>query len=271
MTQVSKQESTTRSWGNVASEQGSAASLGVKVPLITLGFWVIKILSTGMGETAADYFDKRFNPIYSVLTAGVILAFALWKQFKAPTYEPKTYWFAVVMVSVFGTMVADAFHVALGVPYSISTPFFVIAVGVCLAWWYRVEGSLSIHTIVTPRRELFYWATVMATFALGTAAGDLTAMSLNWGFFTSGALFAVAFAIPVLAYKFFNMNEVLAFWMAYIITRPFGASFADWMGVPKERGGLAFGTGPVSIVLTVIIVVLVLRASGNASVEEPAH
>ena len=237
--------------------------LAVKVPLITLGFWVIKILSTGMGETAADYFDKRFNPIYSVLTAGVILAYALWKQLRAATYEPKTYWFAVVMVSVFGTMVADAFHVALGVPYAVSTPVFIVAVGSLLALWYRTEGSLSIHSIVTPRRELFYWATVMATFALGTAAGDLTAMSLNLGFFTSGVMFAIAFALPVIAYKFFKMNEVLAFWIAYIITRPFGASFADWMGVSKERGGLAFGTGPVSIVLTVLIAALVLRAPGN--------
>ena len=267
--QLSKTGST-RSWAAVVSEQGVASDLSVKVPLITLGFWVIKILSTGMGETAADYFDKRFNPIYSVLTAGVVLAFALWKQFKAPTYEPKAYWFAVVMVSVFGTMVADAFHVALGVPYAVSTPVFVVAVGVLLAWWYRVEGSLSIHSIVTPRRELFYWATVMATFALGTAAGDLTAMSLNLGFFTSGVMFAVAFAIPVIAYKFFGMNEVLAFWIAYIITRPFGASFADWMGVSKERGGLAYGTGPVSIVLTVIIVGLVFRASGNESQQASA-
>lgn len=270
MTQLSKPDSTTRSWGAVASEQGTALGRSVKVPLITLGFWVIKILSTGMGETAADYFDKRFNPIYSVLTAGVILAVALWKQFRAPKYEPKAYWFAVVMVSVFGTMVADAFHVALGVPYAVSTPVFIVTVGVLLAWWYRVEGSLSIHSIVTPRRELFYWATVMATFALGTAAGDLTAMSLNLGFFTSGVIFAVAFAIPVFAYKYLNMNEVLAFWIAYIITRPFGASFADWMGVSKERGGLAYGTGPVSIVLAVIIVVLVLRASGNESQESSA-
>ena len=231
----------------------------IKVPEVTALFWVIKVLSTGMGETAADYVDKRFNPIYAVLTAGVVLVFSLWRQFKAERYEPVPYWFAVVMVSVFGTMVADAAHVALGIPYAVSTSIFILVLAIIFLTWYRFEATLSIHSINTKRREFFYWSTVMTTFALGTAAGDLTAVTLNWGFFWSGVLFARAFAVPGIAYKWFGLPEVAAFWSAYIITRPFGASFADWMGVSKERGGLAWGTGVVTIGLAVIIVALIRR------------
>jgi uncharacterized membrane-anchored protein len=229
----------------------------VKVPEVTALFWVIKVLSTGMGETAADYVDKRFNPIYAVLTAGVILVFALWRQFKTERYEPVPYWFAVVMVSVFGTMVADAAHVALGIPYAVSTSIFILVLAMIFLTWYRFEATLSIHSINTVRRETFYWSTVMTTFALGTAAGDLTAVTLKWGFFWSGVLFAIAFVIPGIAYRWFRLSEVAAFWSAYIITRPLGASFADWMGVSRERGGLAWGTGIVTVGLTVIIVALI--------------
>jgi uncharacterized membrane-anchored protein len=235
------------------------ADLRIKVPEVTALFWVIKVLSTGMGETAADFVDKRFNPIYAVVIAGAILVLALWRQFTGKCYEPVPYWFAVVMVSVFGTMIADAAHVALGIPYAVSTSIFIFVLVVIFIIWYRFEGTLSIHSINTNRREFFYWSTVMTTFALGTAAGDLTAVTLNWGFFWSGILFAIAFAIPGIAYKWFGLPEVAAFWSAYIITRPFGASFADWMGVSKERGGLAWGTGCVTIGLTVIIVALIRR------------
>jgi len=235
------------------------SSSRIKVPEVTALFWVIKVLSTGMGETGADYVDKRFNPIYAVLTAGVILVFALWRQFKTESYAPVPYWFAVVMVSVFGTMVADAAHVALGIPYAVSTSIFILVLAMIFLTWYRFEGTLSIHSVNTKRREFFYWSTVMTTFALGTAAGDLTAVTLNWGFFWSGVLFALAFAVPGIAYKWFGLPEVAAFWSAYIITRPFGASFADWMGVSKERGGLAWGTGVVTIGLAVIILALIRR------------
>jgi len=231
----------------------------IKVPELTALFWVIKVLSTGMGETAADYVDKRFNPIYAVLTSGVVLVFVLWRQFKAACYDPVPYWFAVVMVSVFGTMVADAAHVALGIPYTVSTSIFILVLAIIFLTWYRFEGTLSIHSVNTKRREFFYWSTVMTTFALGTAAGDLTAVTLNWGFFWSGVLFALAFAIPGIAYKWFGLPEVAAFWSAYIITRPFGASFADWMGVSKERGGLAWGTGVVTIGLSLLIVVFIRK------------
>ena len=228
-----------------------------KVPEVTALFWVIKILSTGMGETGADYVDKKFNPIYPVTIAMIILALSLKWQFGKEKFVTATYWFAVVMVSVCGTMVADALHVALGVPYSISTPLFALALSLIFAGWWISEHTLSIHSITSPRREMFYWLTVITTFALGTAAGDLTAVTLHMGYLSSGIMFAALFLIPGVLYKFRGLTEVTAFWTAYIITRPFGASFADWMGVTKVRGGLDWGTGPVTIVLALIICILI--------------
>jgi uncharacterized membrane-anchored protein len=157
------------------------------------------------------------------------------------------------MVAVFGTMAADVTHVVLGIPYLVSTVFFAVALAVIFVVWYASEKTLSIHSINTPRREMFYWATVIATFALGTAAGDLTAVTRGLGYFSSGVLFAVLFAVPALAYRLFGLNEVVAFWFAYIITRPLGASFADWLGKPY-LGGLGLGDTQVSLVLTILII-----------------
>jgi uncharacterized membrane-anchored protein len=227
-----------------------------KVPEVTLIFWVTKILTTGMGETTSDFFNHKFDPKLTVAVSGLVLAGTIWVQFKASRYSAWIYWAAVVMVSVFGTMCADVLHVGFGIPYAVSTAFFAVALIAIFVLWYRVEGTLSIHSITTPRRELFYWLTVVTTFALGTATGDLTATTLKLGYFSSGVMFAVLFAVPAVAYKF-GLNGIFAFWFAYVVTRPFGASFADWMGVTKERGGLDWGTGPVSLVLFGIIVVLV--------------
>lgn len=235
-----------------------------KVPEITVLFWVIKVLSTGMGETTSDYFVKQFTPEIVVALAAVVLAVALVLQFLTSRYRPVQYWFAVVMVSVFGTMAADVLHIVLGVPYLVSTIFFAIALAVIFTLWFRVEHTLSIHSIVSARREVFYWATVLTTFALGTAAGDLTATSLGLGYFASGIVFAILIAIPAFAWRFARLNGVIAFWFAYILTRPLGASFADWVGVPHERGGLALGTGPVSLVLGAAILVLVAVLAGRA-------
>lgn len=240
--------------GRLAAAAGSAAA--AKVPQATLIFWVAKVLTTGMGETTSDFFNKSYDPKLMVVAAGLVLAGTLWAQFKAPRYSAWVYWAAVAMVSVFGTMCADVLHVALGVPYAVSTVFFAISLAAVFFLWFRVEGTLSIHSITTPRRELFYWLTVVTTFALGTAVGDLTATSLKLGYFSSGVLFAALFAVPAVAYKL-GLNSVVAFWFAYVATRPFGASFADWMGVPAQRGGLDWGTGPVSLALFGIIVVLV--------------
>ena len=158
------------------------------------------------------------------------------------------------MVAIFGTMVADAIHVALGMPYLTSTAGFAVVLGIIFAAWYGSEKTLSIQQINTARRECFYWATVMVTFALGTAAGDMTASTLGLGYFTSGLLFAVLFALPALVYWRSGGIAVGAFWLAYILTRPLGASFADWLGKARELGGVGIGTGPISLVLAMFIV-----------------
>jgi uncharacterized membrane-anchored protein len=225
-----------------------------KVPEVTAYFWVIKVLTTGMGETTSDYLAHRIGPIVAVGLAGVVLTAALVLQLSVRRYVAWIYWSAVVMVSVFGTMAADVLHVGLGVPYVVSTAFFVLALAAIFALWYASEKTLSIHSIFTWRREVFYWATVMATFALGTAAGDMTAVSMHLGYLASGVMFAVLMTVPALAYWRLGLNPVFAFWFAYVVTRPLGASFADWLGVSRVRGGLALGTGQVSLGLTVVIV-----------------
>jgi uncharacterized membrane-anchored protein len=161
------------------------------------------------------------------------------------------------MVGVFGTMAADVLHVGLGVPYIASTIFYAIVLAIVFRTWYLSEGTLSIHSITTRRRELFYWAAVLATFALGTAAGDLTAVTFGLGYFGSIFLFSAIVAIPAIGYFRFGMNSILAFWFAYVLTRPIGASVADWLAVSSARGGLALGTGPVSLVFALTIAALV--------------
>jgi len=225
-----------------------------KVPEVTVYFWIIKLLTTGMGETTSDYLVHRINPLIAVALGGAGLAAALVLQLRARRYVAWIYWLAVVMVAIFGTMAADALHVGFGVPYLDSAAFFASALAVIFVAWYACEKTLSIHSIDTRRRELFYWATVMATFALGTAAGDMTAFTLGLGFLASGVLFAVVIAIPALAYRLVGLNAIVAFWFAYIVTRPLGASFADWMGRSPSLGGLGLGTGPVSLVLALVII-----------------
>jgi uncharacterized membrane-anchored protein len=226
----------------------------IKVPEISFIFWITKVLTTGMGETTSDYVVTHYVPVAGVIIAGITLAVVLVLQFSARRYLPWLYWLAVVMVSIFGTMAADVVHIVLGVPYLVSTCFFAIALAVTFWLWHRTEKTLSIHSITTIRREAFYWATVLVTFALGTAAGDMTATTMHLGYFSSGILFALIIAIPLIGYYWFNVNSIFAFWFAYIVTRPLGASFADWMGVSTARGGLAWGTGPVSLVLTILII-----------------
>ncbi len=228
-----------------------------KVPEITLYFWIIKILTTGMGETTSDFLAHALNPIVAVLIGACGLVVALILQFGVRRYVPWVYWLAVVMVSIFGTMAADILHVGFGIPYLVSSIFYGIVLGIIFLFWYLREKTLSIHSIYTKHREAFYWATVLATFALGTAVGDMTAVTLHLGYLASGVLFAIVFIVPLIAYLRFGVNEVFTFWVAYIATRPLGASFADWMGVSAARGGLGWGTGPVSIALAVVIAAFV--------------
>ena len=227
-----------------------------KVPEITIYFWIIKLLSTAMGESTSDYLVYHINPYIAVALGGIGLVVALLLQLLVRRYIPWIYWLAVIMVAIFGTMAADVLHIVLGVPYLVSTIFFTLMLATIFIVWYATEKTLSIHSINTLRRELFYWATVMVTFALGTAVGDMTAATLRLGYFSSGVLFAVLFAIPALAYWRFRLNAIVAFWFAYIMTRPFGASFADWFGKPS-LGGLGLGDEPVVLVLTILIIIFV--------------
>jgi uncharacterized membrane-anchored protein len=233
------------------------APLAPKVPEITLLFWVIKVLTTGMGEAASDYLAHSSVALAAVVgTAGIVTG--LWWQMRTTRYEPAAYWFAVAMVAVFGTLAADGFHKVLGVPYWVTTTAYTIAVVVVFVVWQRSEGTLSIHSILTRRREVFYWLTVLATFALGTAAGDLTAFTLHFGFFASALFFAAVIAVPALAWRRGWLNPIAAFWFAYVVTRPLGASIADWLGKPRELTGLGWGDGPVTVGASVLIVGLVV-------------
>jgi uncharacterized membrane-anchored protein len=229
----------------------------VKVPEVAALFWIIKILTTAMGEATSDYLVHGYNPYLAVMGGFVAFAAALMIQFRMRLYVPWAYWLAVLMVAVFGTMAADVVHIEFRVPYLASTIFFAVTLAVVFTVWYRSEGTLSIHSISTRRRELFYWAAVLATFAMGTAAGDLVAYTARLGFLPAGVFFAVLFAAPGFAYRYLNLNAIVAFWFAYVMTRPLGASFADWMGKSRHAGGLGWGDGPVSVVLGLLIVVLV--------------
>jgi len=245
----------------VAKIEQSTRPMLSKVPEVTAAFWVTKVLTTGMGETTADYLVHQIDPPLAVGLAGLGLLAILLLQFALRRYVAWVYWLAVVLVSIFGTMAADAVHVGLGIPYLVSTVAFALALAALFLAWRTTEKSLSIHSVVTRRREAFYWATVLTTFALGTATGDLTAMAFGLGYLASGIVFAVLIAIPAVAYLRFGMNATLAFWFAYVLTRPLGASFADWAAVSPARGGLDLGTGPVSLVLGVAILAFVAYLS----------
>jgi len=235
-----------------------SAYVGVKVPEITAFFWFLKLLTTAMGEATSDYLVNRINPIVAVALGGIVFLIALALEFSATTYVAWRYWLSVVSVAVFGTMCADALHIQFHVPYAATTLLFAVVLAVVFIEWNRFEHTLSIHTINTPRRELFYWATVVSTFALGTAAGDLVATTLTLGYFSAGILFAALIAVAALYFWRTRRHAVAVFWTSYVLTRPVGASFADWTDKPKLAGGLNVGDGPVAAWLTLAIVVLVL-------------
>jgi uncharacterized membrane-anchored protein len=237
--------------------------VAVKVPEITAWFWILKLLTTATGEAASDYLLNTLG----LVAAGIgMLGFALtlWLQFRTRRYNPFTYWAAVMMVAIFGTMAADVIHRELGLSFAASTLFCSLAVAAIFWSWHRTEGTLSVHSITTRRREGFYWLAVSFTFALGTAAGDLTASQLHFGFLGSIALFAIVMAIPAMGHWRFRLNSVVAFWWAYIVTRPLGASIADWWSKPATHGGLGYGTGAVAAILAVMsVIVLTYVAVGR--------
>ncbi|MGO8906599.1 MAG: hypothetical protein ACLQMH_13390 [Solirubrobacteraceae bacterium] len=235
---------------------GRLQPLAAKVPEVALMFWVLKLLTTGMGEAMSDFMGSVNVPLAGA-TGLFGLWFALWLQMRTREYRAAVYWFAVMMVAIFGTMAADAIHDGASMPYALTTPLFAAIVALVFVLWYRSEGTLSIHTITTRRREGFYWAAVLGTFALGTAAGDLTATSLHLGFFGSVVLFASVMAMPAVGWWRYGMNPIVAFWFAYIVTRPLGASIADWLSKPASITGLGLGDGTLSAIALSVFVILV--------------
>jgi uncharacterized membrane-anchored protein len=231
--------------------------VAAKVPEIIFLFWVIKILTTAGGEVTSDYLKTFGNIGGGGIEVGLFVV-GLAVQFGTQRYRAVAYWFLAYAIAIFGTGVADFLHLDVGIPYSGTTILWAVVLAAIFWLWDRNEGTLSIHSITTRRREAYYWATVFATFALGTALGDYTATALSLGYLGSGILFGVVILIPAFAWWKLGLNEVGAFWFAYVVTRPLGASFADYVSKPQSLSGVNFGNGQTAVVLTMIVAVLVL-------------
>ena len=231
-----------------------------KVPEVTIYFWVIKIMCTTVGETAADYLNVNlgFGLTNTTYVAGGLLVALLVAQFRLRRYVPAVYWSVVVVISVFGTLITDNMSDHYGVPLTTSTILFSVVLVAVFAVWYAFERTLSIHTIFTTRREAFYWLAILFTFALGTAAGDLSAEKLDLGYAVSIAIFGGLIAIVAIGHFAFGLNAVLSFWLAYILTRPLGASIGDEMSQNSHKyGGLGLGTTGTSYIFLGCILALV--------------
>lgn len=229
----------------------------LRVPEIGVVFWLIKGLSTAMGESTSDFLVHAMSPQLAVVVGFVGFVVALTWQFSRGRYVAWTYWFTVVMVGTFGTMAADVVHVGLGVPYTASTILYALVLMAVFVLWQRTEKTLSIHSIDTPRREASYWATVGATFAMGTALGDFTAYTLHLGYLPSALLFAAVIVVGTVGYRWLHWNGIFSFWFAYVMTRPLGASIADGLAKPHHSSGIGIGDGPVVLVLGALIVAFV--------------
>ena len=242
------------------TDRGAAYETLNKVPAVTLFFWIIKILCTTVGETAADYLNARLNLglTGTSLVMGVLLAIALVFQFRARKYVPGLYWVAVVLLSVVGTLITDNLTDIFKVPLAVSTALFAVALAATFWAWFANERTLSIHSIHTTRREGFYWLAVLFTFALGTAAGDLVAEVSGLGYLRSLLAFAGLIAVVAVAHFRFRLNGILAFWAAYVLTRPLGASMGDYLSQPRKDGGLGLGTVGTSAIFLVAILALVV-------------
>jgi uncharacterized membrane-anchored protein len=228
-----------------------------KVPEITPWFWASKIIMTATGEAISDAMNQQLGVAIAFPLMVIMMVLALRWQFRQEQYRTLPYWSVVAAISVFGTSAADAFHVGLGWAYTVSTPFYAVVLTCIFVYWYRSEGTLSIHSIFNRRRENLYWLTVFATFALGTAAGDLTATNLGLSYFPSVLLFGGIILIPLVLRYRLNVNAIFCFWFAYTITRPFGASWADYSDMPIHSGGLNLGQIPTAIYLGTIVIGLV--------------
>ena len=238
-----------------------------KVPEVTIYFWIIKILATTVGETAADFLSTTLNfglAGTSVVMSGLLVA-ALIVQLAYRRYVPWVYWVTVVLISIVGTLITDNLVDGLGASLEATTTAFSLALALSLGVWYASERTLSIHTIITTKRELFYWAAILFTFALGTAGGDLAAEGFSLGYAQAALIFASAIAMVAMAHYFLKMNAVLAFWIAYILTRPLGASIGDLLSQSPDNGGIGVGTVATSAIflMTIIALVVYLTISGK--------
>lgn len=230
-----------------------------RVPKVTVDFWLIKLMAVTVGETAADFLNVNLGlglSTTSIIMSGVLIA-ALILQFAQKRYVPLTYWLAVVLISVVGTLISDNLADNLGVSLETTSILFAVALLATFAVWYAFEQSLSIHTIFTTRREVFYWLAILFTFALGTSAGDLLAEGLGFGYLQAGLIYGAVIALIAASYYFLKMDGILAFWLAYIVTRPMGASFGDLMAQAKPDGGLGFGTTVTSVIFLGCIVLVI--------------
>jgi uncharacterized membrane-anchored protein len=246
--------------------------VAAKVPEITFLFWVIKILTTAGGEATSDYLALDHSRVLAAFVEVVLLLIGLVWQFRTRRYTAAAYWFLAYAIAIFGTGVSDFLHLYIGIPYAGTTALWAVVLALVFWLWHHNERTLSIHSIYTQRREIYYWCVVFATFALGTALGDLVATPLGLGYLASGILFFVVILIPAVSWKWFRLNAVVAFWFAYVVTRPLGASFADYLSKPHSISGVNLGDGPVALVTTIIVAVLVgYLAVARNDIQEPAE
>jgi uncharacterized membrane-anchored protein len=244
--------------------------VAAKVPEITLAFWVIKLLTTAGGEATSDYLALGSHLTGAAVETGLLVIGLVW-QFRIRRYTAPAYWFLAYAIAIFGTGVSDTLHLTVGIPYAGTTLLWAVVLAGIFIVWYRSERTLSIHSIVTRRREAFYWATVFATFALGTALGDFTATTLGLGYLSSVVLFFVIIMIPAIAWRGFGLNAVIAFWSAYVVTRPLGASVADYVSKSPSISGLGFGDGRTALIATVVVAIgVVYLAITRSDIQDPA-
>jgi len=230
--------------------------VAAKVPEIIFLFWVAKLLTTCGGEAVSDYLALGNRQVGAVVEAGLLVIALVW-QFSTRRYVAAAYWSLAYAIAIFGTGVSDALHLFVGIPYAGTTLLWAVVLALAFWLWHRSEGTLSIHSIVTQRREVYYWIVVFATFALGTALGDFTASVLGLGYLASAIMFFFIILIPAVAWWRFGLNSVVAFWFAYVVTRPLGASFADYFGRSRSLSGVGFGSGRVAVIVTIAVAILV--------------
>jgi uncharacterized membrane-anchored protein len=244
--------------------------LAAKVPEITLAFWLIKLLTTAAGEATSDYLALGSHAVGAVVEVGLLVIGLVW-QFRLRRYTAVSYWFLAYAIAVFGTGVSDTLHLTIGLSYGETTLLWAVILAGVFAVWYRSEGTLSIHSIVTRRREMFYWTTVVATFALGTALGDFTATTLGLGYLSSVGLFAAAIMVPAVGWRL-GLNPITAFWWAYVLTRPLGASVADYFSKGKSLSGFGFGDLRTAVVITLATAIgVACVAITRSGIQQPAE